>query len=137
MARCLASADSLRAADEVVGAIAELRRALESEGSLPASLAAEIRLRLADCTYDANDHEASRAVLGPLLDNPPDSIWRARALVRLGRELFVRGDAEATQTACTEAAQILNPTSHHEELALAQLWGGQAHEALGETALAR
>ena len=57
--RLLASAETLRAADHVAEAVAELERALTLEGALEPTLSAEIRLRLADCCRQLNDHEAA------------------------------------------------------------------------------
>ena len=127
----LIAADTLRAADQVADAVTELERALLLEEALEPNLLAEIRLRLADCYRELNRHEKSYEAIGPLLDNPPDAVWRARSLVRFARTLYFRGDIEATEAACEEARAILRRTSHHHDLALALLWRGHALRARG------
>ncbi len=130
----LLSADALRAADRIADAIAELECALEAESALEPRLAAEIRVRLADLHREQNRHDRSYEAVGPVLDNPPDPIWRARAIVRLARALYFRGDPEGALVACEEATSVLAPTSHHADFALACLWLGHARKLLGQHA---
>ncbi|MBZ0268231.1 hypothetical protein K8I85_08745, partial [bacterium] len=106
-------------------------------GALGSRLEAEIRIRLADCYRDLNDHEASYRVIGPVLDDPPDSLWRARALVRLARVLYFRGDPDAARAASVDAVQLLAPTDHHDDYAQAQLWLGHSLRLLGDSDAAR
>ncbi len=135
--RLLTSADALRAADQGVEAIEVLEHALLLEEVLEPTLAAEVRLKLADCYGERGDHESARTALRPLLDDVPDAVWEARANVRLGRTCFFLGELDSSETLCRSALEALGPTDHHAEVAMALQWLGNALQELGRGGEAR
>lgn len=126
----LGTAETLRAADDHTSAAHELERAL-GLGGLDPRLEAEIRVRLADCYRDLNRHEDSYRAIGPILDDPPDPTWRARALIRLARVLYFRADLDAARAACVDATSVLAPTDLHDDYAQAELWLAHSLYSLG------
>lgn len=126
----LGTAETLRAADDHASAAQELERAL-GLGVLEPPLEAEARVRLADCYRDLNRHEDSYRAIGPLLDDPPDPTWRARALIRMARVLYFRADLDAARAACVDATSVLAPTDLHNDYAQAELWLAHSLYALG------
>ncbi|HMB68993.1 MAG TPA: hypothetical protein VKU85_06760, partial [bacterium] len=128
----LTSAEAFRAAEQYMEAIAELERALDDEGAHDPALRAEILLRLADCHTGLNHHEETCRTLVPLLEQAPSPIWEARAMIRAGRALFYRHDLESAETLCREAALAVAPTIHHDDLAFAYQWLGNALQAQGK-----
>lgn len=127
--RLLAQAEGLRVTEDDAQASEQLERALKL-GALEPALEAELRIKLADCYYDLNESERGYEVVGPVLDNPPDEIWRARALVRVARVLYFRAETDAARSACLTASARLASTVHHLDYALAQLWLGHTERLI-------
>jgi DNA-binding NtrC family response regulator len=127
------SAEALRAAQHPAEAIARLEEALHLEGPLEDSVVAEIRVQLADCHSEMNNHVAAQEAIGPLLEKAPDEVWRARALARLARAKFYLGDLELATGLYGDALRILAGAPLPAETAMALQWLGNALQGGGKT----
>jgi DNA-binding NtrC family response regulator len=132
--RLLASAEALRGADAPADAATKLAGALRFEGPLDPLSIAEIRLKLADCYSDANDHVAAQQALVPLLADPPDDLSVARAKVRLARAKYFFGDVEAAIDLCRDGLRVLARSNDPGETAVALKRLGIALQEAGRNA---
>ncbi len=123
----IAAGDAHRIAEMFDAAIAEYGEALKQEAELTAMDRIGLRIHMADCCHAASRYEDSRRLLLPLTDDDAlGNVDRARVLARLGWADYFLGDVSSCERFCQEAVTLLQPTSHHDELARSQRWLGYA-----------
>jgi DNA-binding NtrC family response regulator/Tfp pilus assembly protein PilF len=128
LSRFILAGDTHRAAEAYSSAIAAYQEALKDEPLLDPEARAELRVKTADCYLAVSRYEEAKVILEPLLERGSriEEVWRARALARVGWADLFRGDVNASLEACGDAASILSPTPHHDDLAEAMRWYGYA-----------